>query len=266
MAAEFEYYLNAAGVVPAAAPVPEPLEDMSTEISLLDGLDGSCSQVHLDGVQFSDHIIVTNTENGLIFTGSGCGVIEGMDDVDVDMGIDQSSQNQMVGASFPFELSLCFPSGIIFCHFPPFFQVCQIFSTSELPDSLLAGATVTTTETGQNAQAESELSTFHIVTDAMLSNANSNSNLASVSVDENTQILAGLEAASTSVLTNTNASASAVDVTTTATALETEANLLHTQFERWLAGVNERINASMNYRLSGAPEPFVYYVCQVNPP
>jgi len=36
------------------------------------------------------------------------------------------------------------------------------------------------------------------------------------------------------------------------------------EFDRWLASVNELINASMNYKLDGEPKPLVYYVPQVS--
>ena len=34
-------------------------------------------------------------------------------------------------------------------------------------------------------------------------------------------------------------------------------------FELWLSGVNERLNAAMNYQFSGKPEPFIYYISVV---
>lgn len=35
-------------------------------------------------------------------------------------------------------------------------------------------------------------------------------------------------------------------------------------FEIWLAGVNDRINATMNYQLSTQPDPHVYYISGVS--
>jgi hypothetical protein len=43
-----------------------------------------------------------------------------------------------------------------------------------------------------------------------------------------------------------------------------EKTILLSNFERWLASVNERINGTMNYKLSGKPESLVYYVCHVS--
>jgi len=36
-----------------------------------------------------------------------------------------------------------------------------------------------------------------------------------------------------------------------------------TSFDNWLAGVNDRINATMNYQLPTTPEPLIYYVPNV---
>lgn len=35
-------------------------------------------------------------------------------------------------------------------------------------------------------------------------------------------------------------------------------------FDIWLSGVNERLNAAMNYHFDGKPEPFVYYISTVS--
>jgi len=41
-----------------------------------------------------------------------------------------------------------------------------------------------------------------------------------------------------------------------------ENRISHPGFEQWLAGINERINASMNYEFDGNPEPFVLFAPQ----